>query len=848
MRFRNVTVSRNMRPARRVSPSLGRTALALCLVMLTLAPLTGQSTVTTATRAGLDPTAMAVFETGNRLFVADKASGNLYMFDGTTLEELNAVPLDFDWVIGMVIDETCGKLYAADYWLVRKIAVIDAWTGALIRYIEGLDIPGQTPELVIDQDLHKVYASFRTTYQIDVATDAVTVLPVTDGIADMELNPVTHEVFLCGYQGDRLNIVNGVTLAHTTIPDLQGWGVGVNPLENKVYLCYFNMGEYHDTIAVYDRDDGSLNPLPVANDAVNITFNPVSNRMYTSAEINAVASIIDGSSDEFFTLPLDHPTARPDIRVATNHVYYTGMDYIGVLDDATQLLAVIPMVNPMIAVSQSTGRIYVHQPDLKQDNLLILQDQELITRPPVYVATSTSYVFNDIYLLDPLSKRLANPLPGPPWGFPYLWDFTALAMAVYPGGRRLYVPSESMESCGISTYAGSGTYACLDTFETGGSESVSAVITPAGDKLYLTNSGSDDVSVIDLSSQQVTATIPVGDTPLGAAVSPNGTAVYVTNMMAGTVSVIDTASDTVVGSLPVGARPWGIAVNPAGTKVFVANSGEGSVSVIDTGTSTVRKTIPVGAAPHWLAVTPDGRHVWVSNHDSGTVSVIDTASETVIRSVALGGRPDHICAFPFGGEIYVAQGPSVAVIDTGDYSVLWVDVLPDKAEGSVVSLAVADPTARIAGRITLPDKAVPAAVVRALQQGVERGRAVTDTWGDYAVTGLPPGTYDVIVHSAGYLPSITHDVATTAGVVTLHHVSISPTPLLFADLDQSGRVRVNDLAILHHYLAGNLDPGTPPFTVPLELGDLDLDGAVDAQDLLIGAHYLGDHIARLPFL
>ncbi|MBN2432924.1 MAG: beta-propeller fold lactonase family protein [Acidobacteria bacterium] len=846
MQSRNVTVFRNIRPARRVSPSYGRTALFLCLVMLTLAPLSGQTVTGTITKAGLDPTAMVIFEAGNRLFVADKASGNLYMFDGTTLEELNAVHLDFDWVIGMVIDETYGKLYAADYWLVRKIAVIDAWTGALIRYIEGLDIPGQTPELAIDQEIHKVYASFRTTYQIDVATDAVTVLPVTDGIADIELNPVTHEVFLCGYQGDRLNIINGLTLAHTTIPDLQGWGVGVNPLENKVYLCYFNMGEYHDTIAVYDRDDGSLNPLPVANDAVTITFNPASNRMYTSAEINAVASIIDGSSDEFFTLPLDHPTARPDIRFATNHVYYTGMDYIGVLDDATQLLAVIPVTNPLIAVNQGSGRIYVHQPDLKQVNFFILQDQELITRPPVYVATTHG---DDIYLLDPLSKRLANPLPGPPWGFPYLWDFDAMALAVRPGGGRLYVPSQCMGFvCGISTYAGSGTYACLDTFETGGSESVSAVITPAGDKLYLTNSGSDNVSVIDVDTQQVMATLPVGDTPLGAAVSPDGAGVYVTNLKSGTVSVIDTSTDTVAGTLPVGARPWGIAVNPAGTKVFVANSGAGNVAVIDTGTSTVRKTISVGNTPRWLAVTPDGRQVWVSNYDSGTVSVIDTASEAVIRTVTLGGRPDHICAFPFGGEVYVAHGPSVAVIDTGDYSVLSVDVLVDKAEGNVVSLAVADPTARVAGRITIPDKAVSAAVVRALRQGVERGRAITDAWGDYAVTGLPPGTYDVIVHAACYMPSITHDVTATAGVVTLHHVSLSPTPLLFADLDQSDRVRVNDLAILHHYLAGNLDPGTPPFTVPPVLGDLNLDGTVDAQDLLIGAHYLGDDIASLPLL
>jgi DNA-binding beta-propeller fold protein YncE len=46
--------------------------------------------------------------------------------------------------------------------------------------------------------------------------------------------------------------------------------------------------------------------------------------------------------------------------------------------------------------------------------------------------------------------------------------------------------------------------------------------------------------MIDTESNTVSATLPVGQNPLGVAVSPHGDRVYATNRGAHTVSVIDT--------------------------------------------------------------------------------------------------------------------------------------------------------------------------------------------------------------------------------------------------------------------------------------------------------------------
>src|SRR5947208_1571428 len=59
---------------------------------------------------------------------------------------------------------------------------------------------------------------------------------------------------------------------------------------------------------------------------------------------------------------------------------------------------------------------------------------------------------------------------------------------------------------------------------------------------------------------------------------------YITNALDNTVSVIDTTTNTVTATFPVGAGPSGVAVTSDGSKVYVTNGGSNTVSVIDTAT------------------------------------------------------------------------------------------------------------------------------------------------------------------------------------------------------------------------------------------------------------------------
>ena len=54
---------------------------------------------------------------------------------------------------------------------------------------------------------------------------------------------------------------------------------------------------------------------------------------------------------------------------------------------------------------------------------------------------------------------------------------------------------------------------------------------------YVANSGANNVSVINTSTNTVTATITVGAGPIGTALTPDGAKLYVTDDSSGVVSV-----------------------------------------------------------------------------------------------------------------------------------------------------------------------------------------------------------------------------------------------------------------------------------------------------------------------
>lgn len=171
---------------------------------------------------------------------------------------------------------------------------------------------------------------------------------------------------------------------------------------------------------------------------------------------------------------------------------------------------------------------------------------------------------------------------------------------------------------------------------------------------YVTNGGSNTVTVLDVVNVRKDRVIPVGANPTGVAINSERNEVYVVNTGSNSVSVIDAEKKAVVATIPVRQRPYFISVSADGTRAYVANSGSNNVSVIDVDQRREIAEIGVGEAPGEATISPDGRTLVVSNRGSGSVSIVDTKTEKV-RSVWSGcpGATD-IAILPDSSKAFIA--------------------------------------------------------------------------------------------------------------------------------------------------------------------------------------------------
>ena len=177
----------------------------------------------------------------------------------------------------------------------------------------------------------------------------------------------------------------------------------------------------------------------------------------------------------------------------------------------------------------------------------------------------------------------------------------------------------------------------------------------AGGLLFVADNNSDDVTVIDTTTNAVVKTIPVGSIAADVSATPDGKTVWVTNFGSGTVQPIDVATLTAGTPVTVGTQPERLAVSPDGTQLWVANQGSGTVSDISLASGTVTHTIAVGAAPFGVAVTPNSQQVYITNGGSSSVSVIDAQTDTVTATVPVGAGPQYVQISPDGAVAYVAD-------------------------------------------------------------------------------------------------------------------------------------------------------------------------------------------------
>ena len=210
-------------------------------------------------------------------------------------------------------------------------------------------------------------------------------------------------------------------------------------------------------------------------------------------------------------------------------------------------------------------------------------------------------------------------------------------------------------------------------------------------RLVCVNPDQDTISLFDPATPSPTklAEIAVGAEPNSVAIQRFVPFAYVANSVGGTVSVVNLTAQLTTVTIPVGAEPRALVLSPNGTRLYVSNHSSNTLSVINTGSLSVIATVDLsafGSAPGALAVTHDGdtddtnETVYVAmffgqlrpgksavdegqdDQREGHVVAISAATNTVLGNAVLG--PIANAGFNSNGRLAPAPGQVPAVAST----------------------------------------------------------------------------------------------------------------------------------------------------------------------------------------
>jgi len=145
------------------------------------------------------------------------------------------------------------------------------------------------------------------------------------------------------------------------------------------------------------------------------------------------------------------------------------------------------------------------------------------------------------------------------------------------------------------------------------------------------------VSIVDAATHEIVRRIEVPGIVHHVAVSADERWAMVTHPLLDSVSIIDLESDTVAATIVTGPVPEYAAADPVTGRFFVSNAGNATISDVDPATATVLRSIRTAGGPKHMRLLPELRQLVVAAPGPSTVQVFDADSGAQLQSYDIGG-------------------------------------------------------------------------------------------------------------------------------------------------------------------------------------------------------------------
>jgi YVTN family beta-propeller protein len=419
------------------------------------------------------------------------------------------------------------------------------------------------------------------------------------GVSGVAVNPNTSTTYVVNNPSNTVLVIDGdsntepknIRVGESPI------GIAVDADRNKAYV----VNEKSKTVSVIDEDTKIGQDIPLKHSPTSITVNPNTGKVYVGSYENNTVYVIDGRSNtiEPSSIKVEGINSTTAIAVNPN----TNMIYV--VNRFSDSVSVINGTN-----NQVIERVVVGQDPLdiainSRNNMVYVVDNRSLS---ISVINGASSGDNNVIQTLSLGKRLSRDFI----------DYDPTSIEIDPNTDTLFVAMADRSSDNSPRLQDHGV-----------------------ESLFVRNiSGYGDE-------------LPLGDQPRGLALDAQGHALYVTNSHSNTISVVDTQNNVVNETIPVGEYPVEVFIDQGKERIYVANCRSNTISVVDTQNNVVNETIPVDTCPWSIAQDPDYDAIYVANAKSTTVSVINSSTAGVVKNITVGANPTDIWVNPDTHLVYV---------------------------------------------------------------------------------------------------------------------------------------------------------------------------------------------------
>jgi DNA-binding beta-propeller fold protein YncE len=156
--------------------------------------------------------------------------------------------------------------------------------------------------------------------------------------------------------------------------------------------------------------------------------------------------------------------------------------------------------------------------------------------------------------------------------------------------------------------------------------------------------------------------------------------------------VVNTQSNNMVATIPVGNNPVALAVTPDKSKLYVANKGSNSISAFNTVDRSSRTVSGSFNAPLWVIARSDSQRLYVLNLN-GVVSTIDTTStagpDNVIDASVSSPNAAYMLYDGNKNRLYIPGGTQLTILDVSQST-------PQVLTGGPIAIPTVAPGSRVA--------------------------------------------------------------------------------------------------------------------------------------------------------